>query len=204
MNDKIKKIVSVLLAQVCIVATLFTSSVAFASVPKKEEVKYKGSGKVEVEFYGDVTWKSTPKVTVKDSSGKAYKTSIISYDDDEIDFKIKEYKKGKKYSFKISKVRKSGTKKYGTVKGSVSIPKKSGKTTSRDKAKKIALNHAVKKYKINKSEIYDYDVEKDTYKGKPVWEIDFEAEKDGEIFSYDYKIHRNSGKILHYEQELDD
>lgn len=203
MNNKMKKVISVILAQICVLTTLFAGTLAFAAVPKKEEVKYIGSGKVEVEFYGDVSWKGTPKVTVKDASGKVYKTAIVSYDDDEIKFKIKSYKTGKKYTFKISKVRKAGTKKYGTVKGSVSVPKKSN-AISKEKAKKIALDHAEKKYGINRSEIYDYDIEKDTYKGNPDWEIEFEAYKNGKRYSYEYKIHRNTGKILHYHHELDD
>ena len=199
-----KKTMSAFISIICVTLTVLTSTSAFATTPKKEDVEYKGSGKVEVEFIGNVSWKGTPKVTVKDTSGKTYKTSIISYDNDEIDFKIKSYKTGKKYNFIISKVRKKGTKKYGTVKGSVSIPKKVKKPISKAKAKSIALNHAAKTYKINKSKIYDYGIEKDTYKGKAVWEIDFEAKKNGKKYSYEYKIQRSSGKILYYEQELDD
>ncbi|MBQ9530938.1 MAG: PepSY domain-containing protein [Eubacterium sp.] len=204
MKKKMKKTISAIISTACVALTVFSSTVAFATTPKKEDVEYKGSGKVEVEFIGDVSWKGTPKVTVKDTSGKTYKTSIISYDDDEINFKIKSYKTGKKYNFRISKVRKKGTKEYGTVKGSVSIPKKAKNPISKAKAKSIALNHAEKTYKINKSKIYDYEIEKDTYKGKSVWNIEFEAKKNGKKYSYEYKIQRSSGKILYHEQELDD
>lgn len=204
MKNTWRKTLSVLLAQVCLIGTLSVGTAAFASVPRKEEVAYKGAGKVEVEFYGDVEWNAAPKVTVKDAAGKTYKVAILAYDDDDIKFKIKKYTTGKKYTFKISKVREIGTDAYGTVKGTVSIPKKSSKTTSRDKARSIALKHAAKKYKINQSKIYDYDIEKDTYRGKAVWEIGFEARKNGATYSYEYKIQISTGKILYFEQELDD
>lgn len=95
---------------------------SFAAAPSKEEVKYLGKGKVEVEFYGDVAYKNV-KVAVKDTSGKTYKASIYKKDDDELRFKVKNYKSGKRYNFTISGVRERGTDGYGNVTGSFKIKK---------------------------------------------------------------------------------
>lgn len=197
-----KRFTGILTAVAVCAAMSFQMTPVMASAPSKEEVKYEGNGVVEVEFYGDVEWKN-PKVTVKDTSGKSYKTSIIKYDDDEIDFKIKKYKKNKKYKFKISKVRKVGTTKYGTVKGSVKIPSDKG-GISKAKAKDIALDNAVSKYNIKRSTVNDYSIEKDYYKGKAIWEIEFDAKKkSGGWFEYDYKISKSSGKILRSHEDAD-
>lgn len=198
-----KRFTGVLTALAVFLAMTIQIMPAMAKTPEKESVKYEGGGRVEVEFYGDVEWKNT-KVKVKDTSGKRYKTTIIKYDDDEIEFKIKKYKKGKTYKFSISKVRRIGTGSYGTVKGKVKIPKE--KTSiSRSAAKKKAVNHAVSHYNIKKSTIMDLSIEKDHYGGKAVWEIEFDAKKKGNGWcEYDYKISRSSGKILFHDEEYDD
>lgn len=197
-----KRFTGLLTAMTVFAAMSLQAAPAMAKTPSTEEIKYEGRGVVEVEFYGDVEWKN-PKVTVKDTSGKKYKASIIKYDDDEFDFKIKKYKKNKKYKFRIGKVRVAGTSKYGTVKGSVKIPSDKGKV-SRAKAKKIAINNAVKKYNIIRSTVNDYSIEKDYYNGKAIWEIDFDAKKkSGGWCEYDYKISRSTGKILRSEEEAD-
>lgn len=167
-----------------------------ALTPEKESVKYLGSGKVEVEFYEDVDYRNT-KVTVKDSSGKSYKTTILMRDDDEIKFKIKSYKKGKKYTFKISGIREEGTRKYGTVSGKVSIPLKS---ITRTKAKTIAKNHAKDRWGISSYSIHDLEAESETYRGTNVWEVSFESG----YYEYEYKIKKSNGKILKYYRSYDD
>ena len=64
-----------------VLCVLFSACVAFsvgavpgmaAEAPTVDSVEYKGSGKVEVEFYEDVSYKNT-RVTVKDSSGRNYR-----------------------------------------------------------------------------------------------------------------------------------
>ena len=201
MVKNVKKSISLILVLGLILS--LTSVNVFAAAPKKEEVKYLGNGKVEVEFYGDVQWSGKTKVKVKDGQGKSYKVSVISKDDDEIKFRVKGYKAGKTYSFKISKVRKEHTKKYGTVKGKFSIPKKSKKNISKATARNIALNDAAKRYGVT-SNIYDYDVESDYYKSKSVYDIDFETRSDGVEKEFEYIIQKSNGKILYRHMEIDD
>lgn len=174
-----------------------------AKAPKKESVKYVGSGKVEVEFYGKVEWKK-PKVIVRDTSGKKYKASIIKYDKDGIKFKIKKYKTGKTYKFTIKGVRKAKTKAYGKVKGKVKIPAVK-KTVSKSTAKKTAIDHAVKTYNIKKSTVMGFKIGKDNYNGQSVWKIHFEAKKEGNGWcNYEYKISLSNGKILFHEESYED
>ena len=169
----------------------------FAAAPKKEHVKYEGSGKVEVEYIGHVKYKNS-KITVKDTSGKKYKVTVLERDNDETRFKIKNYKAGKTYKFTISGVKKAGTSKYGKVTGSVKIPKASSTITA-DKAISIAKKHAKDNWGV--STYYDLEVEKDTYRGVSVWEVSFESGN----YDYDYEIQRSNGKILNedYVREYD-
>lgn len=194
--NKLKKIIT----SSVIACLSFTTAAlpTFASAPTIEEVKYEGSGRVEVEFRHDVDYHKS-RVTVKDSSGKSYRVSILDRDDDELVFKIREYKKGKKYSFKITGIRKEHTKSYKTVKGSVSIPK-STSSISRSKAISIAKNHAIKKWNLSSKNFYDVEAERDSYRGKSVYEIDFEKGN----YEYEYKIQRSNGKVLLAHREYDD
>ena len=168
-----------------------------ASAPQKKRTAYEGYGKVEVEFRNKVQWKS-PKVTVKDSSGKACKVKIREKDDDEIEFRILNYKQGAKYTYKITGIREKGTSSYGTVTGTVTIPKTK---VSEAKAINIARNDAVKRYKVNKSDIKNIDLGYEKYAGKKVFEVEFKAKKSGRVYEYEYKIDMNSGKILKREQD---
>ena len=181
--------------------TMIITSVAgaWAAAPHREKVEYKGSGKVEFEFREDVDYNNV-SVAVKDSSGKSYSTKILEKDDDEIKFRINDYKKGTTYNITVSGVRQEGTSSYGEVTGKVKIPAAS-KSISRKKAIKIAKNHAKKKW--NAKSFIDVDAEKDTYKGKAVWEVDFEATSGGRNYEYEYKIQRSNGKILKYHRERD-
>ena len=63
-----------------------------AAAPKKESVEYKGNGRVDVEFRTKVNYKNT-SVTVKDSSGKRYSAYIVDKDSDDLEFRIKNFKK---------------------------------------------------------------------------------------------------------------
>ena len=198
-----KRILSILTAVALVLSMgIATASPSFAKAPSKESVKYEGDGKVEVEFIGDVQWKKA-RVYVKDTSGKKYRVKVLKKDDDEIEFRVKKYKNGKKYKFTIKGVRLYGTNSYGKVKGKFRIPKKSS-SVSRTKAKSIALNNAVNTYNIIKSSVRDYDIEGDVHNGKAVWEIDFEAKKsNGAWYEYEYVIQRSNGKIIYKEQDWD-
>ena len=116
---KAARITSIL---VVLVMALQMFSVMAIAAPTVEKVKGKKNGEVEVDFYGKVSYKNL-KVTVKDSNGKKYSVRITERDDDELEFKIKNYKAGKKYTYVISGVRQRGEKKYGKVRGVVTIPK---------------------------------------------------------------------------------
>lgn len=169
----------------------------FASAPKKEKVKYEGSGKVEVEYVGHVKYKNS-KITVKDSNGKKYNVTVIERDDDETIFKIKNYKKGETYKFTISGIKKSGTSEYGKVTGTVKIPKATS-TITRAKAKTIAKNTALNKWGVTLNKDY-METESDHYKGKAVWEVSVDKGK----YEYEFEIQKSNGKVLKVCREYDD
>lgn len=192
----LKRWVTGLLTAIILLSSLTVLTANAAAALKKKAV-YEGYGKVEVKFTSKVQWKS-PKVTVKDSSGKSYKVKIREKDNDEIEFRILSYKQGVKYTYKITGVRKQGTSSYGTVSGTVTIPKTK---VSEAKAINIARNDAVKKYKVSKSAITNIDLSIEKYAGKKVFEVEFKAKKSGRVYEYEYKIDMNNGKILKREQD---
>lgn len=113
-----------------VLCVLFSACVAFsvgavpgmaAEAPTVDSVEYKGSGKVEVEFYEDVSYKNT-RVTVKDSSGRNYRARILRKDSDDILFRVLGYRGGKKYTFIIHGIKTRGTGVYRSVKGILKIP----------------------------------------------------------------------------------
>ncbi len=174
------------------------ASPAFASAPTKEKVTYLGSGKVEVDFLGDVEYRN-PKVKVKDTSGKTYKAAIYAMDDDELKFQIKKYKTGKTYKFTIRGIRAEFTSKFGKVKGTVKIKKASQTTNiSASKAKSIALNHAASHYGASKAQCYNVLVKKDWDDGIHVYDVEFQ---EGH-WEYEYEISM-AGKILKYDRDYD-
>ena len=126
-----KKAVRIVTLLVVLIMAMQAFAVMAIAAPQIEKVKGKKNGVVEVDFYGDVRYRNL-KVTVKDSSGKKYKTRIVERDDDELEFKIVNYKAGKKYSYTISGIRQRGERTYGKVRGVVTIPK--AKSTSKSKA----------------------------------------------------------------------
>jgi hypothetical protein len=188
-----------LVALMSLTLVILSAAAVFAAAPTIEKVKYDGKGKVEVDFVQDVSYKKV-KVTVKEPSGKTYKAKILEKDDDDLDFKLKHYKAGKKYKFTISGIKIQGSNKYGKVKGSVKVPAKAKITKS--KAISIAVKHA--KEKLHATSITDKKAEKDTYKGKATWEVEFDAMINGNPYEFEYNVSRSTGKILHYKYELDD
>lgn len=113
--------IMLMILSLMMILTLNATAVFAASAPTLDEVKYEGNGRVEVEFTGKVAWKS-PKVTVKDLSGNSYTASIVDKDSDEIEFKIKNFKKNTTYKFTIKGVAKKGTSTYTSISGKVKIP----------------------------------------------------------------------------------
>jgi uncharacterized membrane protein YkoI len=199
MNMKLqwKRLLASMLALAMAFSTLLVMPVS-AAAPQKKSIKYEGYGKVELEFRSNVQWKNA-KVTVKDSTGKAYSVKILNKDNDEIEFKILQFKQGQKYTCTVSGVRQGRSGSYGKVSGSVTIP-----TTkvSESKAVSIALNDAVKKYKIKKADAKGIDLDISRYRGKKVFEIEFRAKKNGRMYEFEYKVDPATGKIL--KREIDD
>jgi uncharacterized membrane protein YkoI len=192
-----KRLLASMLALAMAFSTLLVMPVS-AAAPQKKGIKYEGYGKVELEFRSKVQWKNA-KVTVKDSTGKAYSVKILNKDNDEIEFKILQFKQGQKYTCTVSGVRQGRSGSYGKVSGSVTIP-----TTkvSESKAVSIALNDAVKKYKIKKADAKGIDLDISRYRGKKVFEIEFRAKKNGRMYEFEYKVDPTTGKIL--KREIDD
>ena len=192
-----KRLLASMLAFAMAFSTLLVMPVS-AAAPQKKSIKYEGYGKVELEFRSKVQWKNA-KVTVKDSTGKAYSVKILNKDNDEIEFKILQFKQGQKYTCTVSGVRQGRSGSYGKLSGSVTIP-----TTkvSESKAVSIALNDAVKKYKIKKADAKGIDLDISRYRGKKVFEIEFRAKKNGRMYEFEYKVDPATGKIL--KREIDD
>ena len=97
-------------------------SVAVFAAPKVKKTEYEGRGRVEVDFFGKVKYKNV-KVTVKDGAGRKYTARIVEKDNDDLTFVIVNFRKGAKYTYQISGIRAMREQKFGTVKGTVSIPK---------------------------------------------------------------------------------
>lgn len=110
-----------LLLSLMLVLTMSGTAVFAASAPTIKDADYEGAGRVEVEFTGKVAWKNA-SVTVKDTAGKKYTATVIEKDSDEIEFKIKNYKRNTTYKFTIKGVAKKGTTSYTSVSGKVKIP----------------------------------------------------------------------------------
>ena len=72
---------------------------------------------VEVEFNTKVQYKNL-KVTVKDSSGKSYSTTVREKESDGLELRVKNLSKGKTYTIKVSGVRVKGSGSYGSVSSS--------------------------------------------------------------------------------------
>ena len=180
---------------------------AMAASPTVEEVEHKGKGRVEVDFYGNVRYKNL-KVSVKDTSGRKYKVTRVRRDDDEVKFTIKNYKAGKTYKITIKGVKSAGTQSFGKATAKLKIPKAAkGKAISARTAISKAKKDAKRKW--GASGIWDVDVDKDRYRGQPVWEVSFSGTINGQEYEFEYEIARKGGKILrrgigYYWKELDD
>lgn len=103
---------------------------ADAPRPRIEEVEYKGSGKVEVDFKNDVRYRRV-RLTVKDSSGKQYKARITDRDEDELDFQVSSIQPGKKYTFTLSGIKAKRGGRYTQVTGCFRTPARVAKKQGR-------------------------------------------------------------------------
>lgn len=114
-----------------VAVTMVTAGVMFitsqisaeAMAPYIEDVEHKGSGRIEVDFHGDVSYRNC-KITVKDNKGKKYKVVRVRKDEDDIRFTIKKFKRGRTYKITIKGIRLWGTDGYGKRSCKVRIPKK--------------------------------------------------------------------------------
>ena len=172
----------------------------FAAAPTIKKVEYEGKGEVDVDFTKRVNFKN-PKVTVTDNKGNTYTAAITDKDKNGIELRIKKFKKGRTYTFKISGVRVRGTSKYGTITGTVEIPKETT-TITRTKAISIAEEHA--KTTLKATKIRYKEAEKDTWRGKAVWDVEFEGKINGLWNEFEYKVSRSTGEILYSTYEIDD
>ena len=219
MKKLIKRMTTVTLIAVMALSLGIVPSSAASRAPSIEDVEYKGNGVVEVDFSTDVRYSKT-KVTVKDNKGKKYKATILKKDEDELRFKIKEYKNGRNYSFKIVGVKVWGKSKRATVKGKVRIaakrvpakpapakpapkppvvkptPNQPTAAISADAAKNIALQHAG----LSAYQVRGLKAELDWEYGTLIYEVEFECG----YYEYDYDIDANTGAIIRWKVEYDD
>lgn len=80
------------------------------------------SNRYEIEFYDDVRYSNSYKVTVKDSDGNSYKTTVKRRDDDELIVEVQGLKSGTAVTFTVSGVRLEDSRgDYGTVSKKVTI-----------------------------------------------------------------------------------
>ena len=111
-----------LLCMILIMMLVMATAIPAMAAPRVEEAQYQGYGKVEVDFASDVKFKNV-KVTLKDNKGAEYSAANIKrIDSDSMAFTIRNYKKGRTYTYTISGIKRSADKNYGTVKGTVQIP----------------------------------------------------------------------------------
>ncbi len=125
------------LAAIFILTCMFAMTASAAAQIKK--VKYEGNGKVDVDFSSKVKYKNV-KVTVKDAKGVKVSTVIVDKDKDDLEFRMTGFKQGKTYTFTISGIKKRGEKAFGSVKGTVKVPKAS-KAKGSIKIKEIDYDH---------------------------------------------------------------
>ncbi|WP_455716452.1 hypothetical protein [Anaerosporobacter sp.] len=106
----------------------FTSSTKTTSKINVKSVEYDyddTDDSIEIDFSNKIKLKSSAKASVKDSSGKTYKTFIEESDNNEIDLDVANLKAGKKYTVTINGIKNANASKYGTLTINFSIPKAS-------------------------------------------------------------------------------
>ena len=115
------------LAMLLVMIMIAASPAAMAATPAIRKTEYKGSGYVEVDFKKNVQYSGT-SVSVRDNTGKKYSVSIVDRDGDDIKFRVKNIKSGRKYQYVIKGVRSGGSGSYTSVTGYFSVGSSSGKS----------------------------------------------------------------------------
>lgn len=108
--------------------TKFTSTTKTTSKINVKSVEYDyddNDDSIEIDFANNIQLNSSAKATVKDGSGKSYKTFIEDLDNNEIDLDVAGLKAGKDYTVEITGIKKANASKYGTLAVKFSIPKAS-------------------------------------------------------------------------------
>lgn len=159
------------------------------------KAKYDKNGIIEIDFKTKVEYENA-KIVVRDSKGKAYTASILDKDEDDLEFKIKNYKAGAAYTYTISGIRPKGATSYSSVSGKVSIPAAEKVKVTLEQAKNIVLKHA----KLTASDVNFTKATLDKSQGTPSYEIEFQYQN----MEYEYEIHATNGKILDWDKEIDD
>lgn len=116
-----KKKIRVMFCTMMVMMWTLAMAMPAMAAPKVKQTEYEGNGRVEVDFKSNVKYKNV-KVTVKDNSGKSYATKIVEKDNDDLTFVIKNFAKGKTYTYTISGIKKKSEKNYSSIKGTVKIP----------------------------------------------------------------------------------
>lgn len=103
-------------------ATKTTSNISVKSVEYDYDEK---DDSIEIDFSTRINLNSSAKASVKDDSGKTYKTFIEESDENEIDLDVASLKADKSYTVTISGIKNETESEYGTLTVTFSIPKAS-------------------------------------------------------------------------------
>ena len=119
---RLSKKLPLLAGSLMMAGSLFLAHPALAAsaAPKVDSVKYENNKKIEVEFKGKVQY-NNPTISVTDSKGNAYATTIVEADDDDFTFQIANPKKGMTYTYNINNVANLGSNEYTAVKGTFRV-----------------------------------------------------------------------------------
>lgn len=173
-----------------LVITGLTASPAKAAAI--DHTDYEGKGKIEVNFDTKVTYKNL-KVTVKTADGKKMKIKIVEKDDDDLTFKIKNYKAGTKYTYTIKGVYTCGESTSKKLTGKIKIPKAAGglplkeiEYEAKDKEVEIEFDCRVdwKNPKVTITHGSKNYVRKITEKDKDGIEVKVKKLKSGKVYHY--------------------
>lgn len=108
--------------------TKFTASTKTTSNISVKSVEYDyddSDDSIDIDFSTRIKLKSNAKASVKDDSGKTYKTFIEESDSNEIDLDVASLKAGKNYTVTVTGIKMATESKYGTLTIKFSIPKES-------------------------------------------------------------------------------
>lgn len=109
-------------------STKFTASTKSTTKIAVEKVEYDfddSDDSIEIDFATNVKYKSSAKVTVKDSTGKTYTASLHDYDKDDCSINVSNLKSNKTYTVTLTGIKKSSASKYGSLSVKFTIPKAS-------------------------------------------------------------------------------